>query len=618
MQTYRRFVSYVYQYENGKKSGNRGFIKVEAKGNTCSLQISLKGICRDGNGVCNAYGFKREEGLLKGSLLAECPVRTGIVQEQLVFLRNEMGEAGYSLHDLSGVIFRGDDETMYGTQWDDEPMKMENFQPDERRSGSGGAGPHIADAGIDGSEKSGSGTFEAGIDRSGMSGSGRAEPEIDGPQMGGAGTAEESAARPETGEAGMAEAEIPGPEISRAEIEEAEISGPEISRAEIEEAKMPGPEITGAEMTEPEMPGSEITGAEMAEPKMPGAEMAGTGAADPEIAGSDAVRPESARERITEPKGAGISQVVIEAAVQEEAGAQETGTQGTEIQETEIQETEAREIEMQETAEPEEKWMPPKEQDPPAADGARSGRDPIKHPEEENRVKMSVYPPGESRDGNIPGIRKPQGSEREELVGDRIQTDERTQAAQGMDRWEEDPGLPEVLDTTVVLPDAQVQEGSSQEYGEYEEEVIVPDQPGHIVPEMEAENVQEEMPQERSKPGKKEFFPFTDGVLEDCRRISMADLKCLDPRDQGMQNNRFVQHGYQMFGHLLLAKITRNSQYILGVPGMYQKQEKFMADMFGFHNFKCARKNGNRPACFGYWYRLIYPPKSDRRDCRAD
>ncbi len=262
--------------------------------------------------------------------------------------------------------------------------------------------------------------------------------------------------------------------------------------------------------------------------------------------------------------------------------------------------------------------MPPKEQDPPAADGARSGRDPIKHPEEENRAKMSVYPPGESRDGNIPGIRKPQGSEREELVGDRIQTDERTQAAQGMDRWEEDPGLPEVLDTTVVLPDAQVQEGSSQEYGEYEEEVIVPDQPGHIVPEMEAENVQEEMPQERSKPGKKEFFPFTDGVLEDCRRISMADLKCLDPRDQGMQNNRFVQHGYQMFGHLLLAKITRNSQYILGVPGMYQKQEKFMADMFGFHNFKCARKNGNRPACFGYWYRLIYPPKSDRRDCRAD
>ena len=68
MQTYRRFVSYVYQYENGKKAGNRGFIKVEARGNTCSMQIALKGVCRDASGSCKIYGFKREDGLLKGSL----------------------------------------------------------------------------------------------------------------------------------------------------------------------------------------------------------------------------------------------------------------------------------------------------------------------------------------------------------------------------------------------------------------------------------------------------------------------------------------------------------------------------------------------------------------------
>ncbi len=61
-------------------------------------------------------------------------MKTGIVQEQLAFLRSSMGNAGYSLHELSGVIFQGDDETMYGTQWDDEPMKMENFQPDENNA----------------------------------------------------------------------------------------------------------------------------------------------------------------------------------------------------------------------------------------------------------------------------------------------------------------------------------------------------------------------------------------------------------------------------------------------------------------------------------------------------
>ena len=142
MQTYRRFVSYVYQYENGKKAGNRGFIKVEAKGNTCNIQISLKGICKDENTACSVYGFKREDGLLKGSLLAECPVKAGVVREHLVLPRNEMGRAKYGLQELNGIIFQGNDKTMYGTQWDDDPMKMENFQPDERNeeltdSGSG-------------------------------------------------------------------------------------------------------------------------------------------------------------------------------------------------------------------------------------------------------------------------------------------------------------------------------------------------------------------------------------------------------------------------------------------------------------------------------------------------
>ena len=132
MQTYRRFVSYVYQYENGKKAGNRGFIKVEAKGSTCNIQISLKGICKDENTACSVYGFKREDGLLKGSLLAECPVKAGVVQEHLVLSRNEMGRAKYGLQELSGIIFQGNDRTMYGTQWDDDPMKMENFQPDEK------------------------------------------------------------------------------------------------------------------------------------------------------------------------------------------------------------------------------------------------------------------------------------------------------------------------------------------------------------------------------------------------------------------------------------------------------------------------------------------------------
>ena len=35
MSGYRRFIAYVYEYLNGKKSGNCGFIKVEVRDQQC-------------------------------------------------------------------------------------------------------------------------------------------------------------------------------------------------------------------------------------------------------------------------------------------------------------------------------------------------------------------------------------------------------------------------------------------------------------------------------------------------------------------------------------------------------------------------------------------------------
>lgn len=164
---------------------------------------------------------------------------------------------------------------------------------------------------------------------------------------------------------------------------------------------------------------------------------------------------------------------------------------------------------------------------------------------------------------------------------------------------EQEEELTEILDTTVPLEDLPRQPEPE------------PEQDG---PERRVSEIQTE----ERKSSEKNFCPFSDGVLEDFRKIKIGDLKFLDSRDQSLRNNRFVQHGYQMFGHLLLARIARNGQYILGVPGMYQQQEKFMADMFGFHNFKYAKRSGSKqPSNFGYWYRLIYPPKLCRGNGRA-
>ena len=106
---------------------------------------------------------------------------------------------------------------------------------------------------------------------------------------------------------------------------------------------------------------------------------------------------------------------------------------------------------------------------------------------------------------------------------------------------------------------------------------------------------------------------FADGEIYDCRKIQLRDLAVLYPRDCSLRNNRFVQHGQYHFGHLLLGR-NRLGQYILGVPGGYDQQERFMANMFGFPYFRESRQIRLPRARGGYWYRLINSPKVYERD----
>ena len=69
---YRRFIAYVYEYRKGKKQNNCGFIKVEARGNECTMEIHLhvEGLAE--GETCKVYCFVRKEGLLHGILIGNC------------------------------------------------------------------------------------------------------------------------------------------------------------------------------------------------------------------------------------------------------------------------------------------------------------------------------------------------------------------------------------------------------------------------------------------------------------------------------------------------------------------------------------------------------------------
>ena len=121
-------------------------------------------------------------------------------------------------------------------------------------------------------------------------------------------------------------------------------------------------------------------------------------------------------------------------------------------------------------------------------------------------------------------------------------------------------------------------------------------------------------PSHKPKPGRPEPAPvgvpceaFGDGEMTECRRITIDELCHLGRRVCMLRNNRFLQYGYHNFGHLLLC-CTHDGQWMIGVPGAYDQQEGFMANMFGFSYFKESRDIQVPKGKGGYWYRSVDAP----------
>lgn len=99
--------------------------------------------------------------------------------------------------------------------------------------------------------------------------------------------------------------------------------------------------------------------------------------------------------------------------------------------------------------------------------------------------------------------------------------------------------------------------------------------------------------------------PFEDGGVVEGIKIAPSDIPYLQEQRWNLGSNKFLLHGYKNYRHLMLGRLEGQNRYILGVPGVYDQQEQFMAKMFGFPCFKPIRQCKNRNGQFGYWFRCI-------------
>ncbi len=103
------------------------------------------------------------------------------------------------------------------------------------------------------------------------------------------------------------------------------------------------------------------------------------------------------------------------------------------------------------------------------------------------------------------------------------------------------------------------------------------------------------------------LMPFEGEEEICCIRIELKELRLLPRRYWYLGNNSFLLHGFFNYRYLILGQmeVQGMKRWFLGVPGVFQNQEKVMAAIFGFPEFKAEKASKQKTNQFGYWYRFM-------------
>ncbi len=103
-------------------------------------------------------------------------------------------------------------------------------------------------------------------------------------------------------------------------------------------------------------------------------------------------------------------------------------------------------------------------------------------------------------------------------------------------------------------------------------------------------------------------FPYDAHIR--ALRIRPGDLGRLPRQNWALANNSFMLHGFFQYKYILILKIPAQSpeyeeRFMMAVPGIFSQMDKYLAEMFGFHEFFGSPKRELDTGSFGYWVREI-------------
>ncbi len=126
MSEFHRMITYLYLYEQGTKSRNVGFAKIERRDQRCLLEIHMK------NTGCSlspvpVYFYMQKEDLLAGISLGNFSLTRGSGDFKTVLETKNFKDSGYNIDDVKGIYIPLTAQMILVSQWDDDEFHRENF-----------------------------------------------------------------------------------------------------------------------------------------------------------------------------------------------------------------------------------------------------------------------------------------------------------------------------------------------------------------------------------------------------------------------------------------------------------------------------------------------------------
>jgi hypothetical protein len=126
------------------------------------------------------------------------------------------------------------------------------------------------------------------------------------------------------------------------------------------------------------------------------------------------------------------------------------------------------------------------------------------------------------------------------------------------------------------------------------------EQPPAVLPPTDSADVSPQSPDIESQD-----LPKSPPPAITYERIEITDIRRLPKRNWHLCSNSFLVHGFFNYHYLILKTVEQEGQAMrfLGVPGLYEQQERMMALLFGFPEFEAAQPDDADRAnvTFGYW-----------------